>query len=242
MFDIDKYTKEYSDNPFEKVKVYYRKKKIIEVMKKGSWGHVLEIGCGLDPLFNYVKYDSYCVIEPSPQFFEGAKNEAKKHTNIECVHDYFGANTKLPRETYDCIICSSLLHEVKYPAEIMQGIHRFCDENTIVHVNVPNAKSLHRLLGKSMEIIKDEHDLSEKGVLFQQNRVFDMDALKDLVTQCGFKIINEGSIFVKPFSHDQMKLMLDAGCIDRKVLDGLYHLSELIPEYGSEIYLNLKKK
>lgn len=241
MVDIDKYAEDYSVNSFEEVKVFYRRKKMLEIMPHANWGRVLEIGCGLDPLFKYVNFDSYCVVEPSKKFYDVAVKEAK-NDKIECVNDFFGIDTVLRHDTFDCIICSGLLHEVDSPEKILKGIYRYCNEDTIIHVNVPNAKSIHRLLGKAMGLIKDEHELSEKGILFQQNRVFDMNSLKKLVKQEGFEIVKEGSYFVKPFSHDQMKAILDAGFIDQKVLDGLYRLSDVIPEYGSEIYLNLKKR
>ena len=58
----------------------------------------------------------------------------------------------------------------------------------------------------------------------------------------GFEILESGSFFVKPFSHEQMYNMMQQGILNEAVLDGLYYLTEYMPEFGSEIYVNCKLK
>ena len=53
-------------------------------------------------------------------------------------------------------------------------------------------------------------------------------------------IIERGSYFLKFFSHSQMMDMLHKRIITEETLDGMYKLTEVFPEYGSEIYVNLK--
>lgn len=145
-------------------------------------------------------------------------------------------------DKYDFIVCSSLLHEVEEPRKLLQAIRAKCNENTVIHINVPNAKSMHRLLGMVMHILKDCHDASEANIEFQQNTVFDIFMLKNIVEEEGFRILEEGSYFIKPFSHAQMYELLNNGIINDEVLDGLNALSEFMPEYGSEIYVNCMLK
>ncbi len=47
------------------------------------------------------------------------------------------------------IICSGLLHEVEEPDKMIRDIFRLCGRETIVHINVPNANSIHRLVAKN---------------------------------------------------------------------------------------------
>ena len=47
------------------------------------------------------------------------------------------------------------MHEINDPLELVQALYEVADENSIVHVNVPNAFSFHRLLGVEAGIIKD---------------------------------------------------------------------------------------
>ena len=47
---------------------------------------------------------------------------------------------------------------------------------------------------------------------------------------------------MKPFTHSQMYEMMCKSIIDEKVLDGLYEMTEYMPEMGSEIYVNVRRK
>lgn len=51
MRDIDKYTQEYSKAGFEKYQVAYRRRKLLEIINKYLPQRILEIGCGMEPLF-----------------------------------------------------------------------------------------------------------------------------------------------------------------------------------------------
>ena len=55
MRDLDKYTDEYNIANFEDYQIRYRKRKILEVIEEHAPKRILEIGCGMDPLFNYVE-------------------------------------------------------------------------------------------------------------------------------------------------------------------------------------------
>lgn len=138
------------------------------------------------------------------------------------------------------IICASLLHEVDQPNKLLQAISYCCSESTMIHICVPNANSLHRILGYEMNIIEDLYAKTEKAKLFQQNHVYDMKQLIDIVTENGLQVIEKGSFFVKPFSHEQMLKMLENEIIDEKALDALYRMGKYLPDFGSEIYVNCK--
>lgn len=182
-------------------------------------------------------------MEPSEYFFDNAVKLSKSNHRIKCICDYFGKNKasieKLG-DQFDFIICSSLLHEIEDAEQMVKDIVNCCNDKTIVHINVPNAYSMHRLLAQESGIITNIHDFSKRNSQFQQSRVFDLGMLREMVMQNGLDVIEEGSYFVKPFSHNQMYTMLKTGIIDEKILDGFYHISTWFPEYGSEIFVNCK--
>lgn len=142
----------------------------------------------------------------------------------------------------DYIIVGSLLHEVEKPEELLRSIYEICSDNTVVHINVPNANSIHRLLAKEMGIIKDVHELSELQIEMQRHNVFDLTQLCELVELWGFQVIGKGTYFPKLFSARQMKKILDAGIVDETIFDGLNKMIRYLPEFGSEIYVQVKKK
>ena len=53
MRNIINYQEKYLGEPFEAVQVCYRRKKVIELLEKYKHNNILEIGCGLEPLYKY---------------------------------------------------------------------------------------------------------------------------------------------------------------------------------------------
>lgn len=243
MRDIHRYTEEYIKQDFEEKQVLFRRRKLLEIVRQYPHQRILEIGCGKEPLFQFVTdFDAYTVVEPSDLFFEHAASLAENDARITCIHDFFGKETVLNEENFDFIICSGLLHELEKPSEILQGCYRLADSGTILHINVPNAKSLHRILALESGILESLYSVSERGRLYQQAGVFDLDSLKALAEENGFDILESGSYFVKPFTHKQMGRLLDEEIIDERVLEGFWGLIKYMPDHGSEIFINARKK
>ncbi len=246
MRDIDRYSTDYlNSNDFEVYQVKYRRRKVLEYLSKAVHHNVLEIGCGMEPLFKYIaedKFDKWVTVEPSKLFYDNAYGIAKGFKKIELINDFLeGGNvSKIIVDTFkgkpDVVICTGLLHEVEKPEVLLKAIRTVCDENTEVVLNVPNALSFHRILAVRSGIIKDEHTMSKQNIKLQQHNVFDIKSLTNLVEINGFKVIKSGSFFVKPFTHEQMQKCINAGILNEKILDGFYNMSNVLPEYGSELF------
>lgn len=242
MRNIESYTKEYLKPNFEDYQLKYRRKKILEILNRFPHQRILEIGCGMEPLFQYLdseQYEKYMVIEPGEAFFRNAISMAAGNEKVICVNEYFDVSEEVKKFDADFIICSSLLHELEHPSDFLCQIYQVCGSDAIVHLNVPNANSVHRILAKHMGKIQDLHELTERNVLYQQNSVYDLVSLEELAVKCGFKVLEKGSFFIKPFTHGQMYQMLEHGIVDEKVLDGLYGLEAELSGFGSEIYVNM---
>lgn len=243
MRDINDYSKNYSVQDFELYQVEYRRKMVMEQINKYQPYRILEIGCGREPLFEHVKGKEWVIVEPSESFCQIAEKKAEACDHVRILQGFFEEQVPcIRRENFDMIICSGLLNEVEEPEEMLKGILECCGEETIVHINVSNSNSFHRILAKHMGIIEDEHDKSQRNILFQQNTVFDMDKLSKMVLECHFEVLDQGSYFVKPFTHKQMYELIEMKIIDKKVLDGLYSMASELPMMGSEIFINCRKQ
>jgi len=244
MRNIEDYTNKYisEDISFETYQVQYRRKKVLEQIALYKHDDILEIGCGREPLFEYLKeYKSMTIVEPSNEFFHIAVEKAKILPNIILVNDFF-EQVKLDNNKVDLILVSSLLHEVPDANYFLNCIKNKCSENTVVHINVPNANSFHRLLAYKSGLIENPNEFSDTQIKFQVNRVFDLATLKGVVEEMGFEVINSGSYFVKPFTHIQMKLLMDNNIINESILNGFYNMIEYLPELGSEIFVDIRLK
>lgn len=239
MRDIEKYTIDYSENGFEVIQEMYRRKKLLEILKKYNPKNILDIGCGMKPIFtemNCIDYEKYTCIEPSINFYKNATVMASDNKRVECINDFYPSK-KLQNIKYDFIICSSLLHEIEDQPAFIKAIFENCTSSTKVYFCVPNANSFHRIIAQRMGVIKELKEITERNKRLQQHNVFDFESLKQLLEENRFSITESGSFFMKPFTHKQMYTALTEGIIDESVLDGLYNCSIDFPDNGSELYI-----
>lgn len=246
MRDINDYEKKYiaEENDFEVYQALYRKRRVLESLQKApEQGTVLEIGCGMESVFHYFNnYRQFICIEPSEQFYRIALEQRENNNKILLINDFFeNVIFQIKYMDIDYVICSGLLHEIENPHEFLKLIKEIARQDTIIHLNVPNARSFHRLLAKSSGMINDIHEMSGNNICLQQHTVFDLDGLCKLISSVGdVEILEKGSYFVKPFTHKQMKACLDNGIIDEEVLDGFYHMVKYMPDMGSEIFIDFR--
>lgn len=245
MRDIKDYAESYQKLPFEKIQVQYRRKKVIELLEQYSHDSILEVGCGMEPLFAY--YDDYrcmTVVEPSEVFCDQAERlseDCGREVHIIRGNVEDKANQLTDRK-YDYIVVSSLLHELEEPGKVLGEIGRLCASDTVVHVNVPNAYSLHRILAYEAGMIPSIYEKSQQQKRMQQNSTFDLQSMTELAQQAGFCVIAKGTYFPKMFTHGQMQKLVDMQIINGQILDGFYQMEKYMPEYGSELFVQLQKE
>ncbi len=239
---IAEYEQAYSASDFEVIQASYRKKLLLELLERIKPGRVLEIGCGWETIANHWSgFDQLTIVEPGAQFAAKARQDVSGLAGVSIVEAFMEeAIDTLKTQSYDLILLSSLLHEVPDPALLMRSAKALCDADTMVHANVPNAQSMHRLLALEMGLIQDIYAQSALQKSFKQPRIFDLAQLKTLATDAGFKVVEHGSFFMKPFTHGQMMTMVNNELLTSRMLDGMWALTKHFPDHGSEIYVNLK--
>jgi len=240
--DMKDYSAQYSALPFEPVQAKYRRALVLREVARANPRTLLEIGCGDLPLFIDLGEDvDVTVIEPADEFFTHACKLAEGRGRVNIVQS-FVEDYVCQQADYDMIVLSCVLHEVSDPAGVLASVRHLCNPDTLLHVNVPNARSLHRLLAVSMGLISDTGVQSEMQLTMQQRgMIYDMDSLQDELKAGGFTIAEHGSIFIKPFTHMQMQRLMDDGFMTPDMLDGFDKLVKLLPELGSEIWVNARR-
>lgn len=244
--NLVKYTLDYEKLPFEPILINYRRKVILQNLDKYSANNILEIGCGLEPIFKYYnRYNSMVVVEPTDHFFQNALSMSSKFSdkNIRVINKLFEESiNEIKAIKFDFIIISCLLHELSDPLTFLQKLFDICDKDTIVLITVPNSNSFHRVLAVDSGLIKDEFCLSETQLQMQQSYTYNLPLLKELLDSQGFCIVDSGSYFFKPFTHFQMQQLIDFNIINEQILDGFEKIINRLPEWGAEIFVNVRKK
>jgi len=218
-----------ADNTFERYLELERAKQVIKSYNKVGSGNVLDIGPGLLPYFLYIdNYDEYTIVEPEPEFVKTYPDSIIK---INSTLEEFETDKK-----FDFIILSSVLHLVKDVDVFLTKLRGLCHDHTLVHINVPNSKSLHRLLGVEMGLLTSLDDKSEKDKIYNHQHNFNVEDLAYTLQVRNFRIKAYDTYMVKPFADSQMTRV-----ITREMAIGLDKLIKYLPKYGCEIAIEVKK-
>lgn len=240
-----KYSEQYSEDDFELVLVAARRKKVLESMARFPHTKILEVGCGLEPVFQACdSFESYTVVEPVEVFIQAAQALAPSNKKLKfvCARLEDIASRLAEESRFDFIIVSSLLHEVPEPLELLRSVHSLCGEETVAHFNVPNVYSFHRLLAREMGLVESIHEKSETEIKFQRHTRFDKESLQRLLNENGFTILNFGTYFIKPLSNAQMHEILKNGIAGAELVRGLEGMIKYLPEMGVEMFAEVKKR
>jgi len=235
--DLADYAVQYRALPFEPVQIAYRRRLVLGRVAAHAPRRLLEIGCGDAPLFTDLSGVESVVIEPTPAFAEHARVLAEGRPDVRVVEDF--AEHVDPASLgggFDVVVLSCLLHEVPDPQRLLAAARAFCGPGGVLHVNVPSARSLHRLLAVAMGLIPDPSTTSQTQRRMQQRGIYDVEGLDAELRAAGFAVRERGSFLVKPFTHAQMQELVDGGFLTPHLLDGLDALAGLLPELGSELW------
>lgn len=238
----DQFYKDYMSGDFEVTLTKYRKRKIVALMEKYKASDILEIGCGMEPIFlKYGGFASMTIVEPAPQMYESAGGHIENTQNkdrVTLINDFLeNVTDKLTGVPFDFILDIGLIHEVEDCNAHVEAIKNLCGRDTKVLFVTSNSESFHLMLAYESGLIKSPSDLTEKAKGFQRHRTFNMRQMEDFIHGFGFRVLEKGSYFIKPFSHAQMKRLVDEAIISTQVLDGLDRMVKYMPELGAELYI-----
>jgi hypothetical protein len=241
--DREAYRREYlADYGFERTLVRYRAAVVLEQIASVNPASVLEVGCGAEPLYaRYLDAGNaplcWVVAEPIPEFCAELERRALPGAVVVegFVESRVAALGAALGGSADLIICSGVLAEVPETGPFLDAIRTLLSQSSLLHVNVANARSLHRRLAQAMGLIDRLDTLSGRNTRLQQQRVYDLDSLTQVLLAAGFEVRDTGGYFVKPFTHDQMEAV--APLLAEDVLDGLQALGRAEPDMASEIFV-----
>lgn len=238
--NIDKYWNTYkSIYGFENVLKKYRHQVALEFLKELQPLKILEIGCGFNPMFtDYQSFESYTVVEPGEEPFDRMREQIRNDSRIHGFHNFAENEIKeLSKNEYDCILLPGVLHEVENPFNFLGSIGNLCNTGTSIYINVPNANSLHRLIAVEMGLIESVFTHTDRNLILEQKTIFNRESLVELVKSSimGIRLVEFSTFFIKPFTHNQMELFLKSKIIPEEIVEALFSISNLLPNFGSEI-------
>jgi len=181
------------------------------------------------------KIKKYFIIDGSETLVNEYKNKFKDLNNIYVIHSYFEEFIPENNLKFDRIEMGFILEHVDDPLFILKKYKEYLSPNGIIHIAVPNARSLHRLIGYKAGLLDDIYKLSEYDLMLGHKRYYDIDTIKDQIINAGLKILDIKGLMLKPITADQMNKI---GFFENEnIIKALVEIGEHYPEIANCIYL-----
>lgn len=183
-------------------------RRLVAGMSDRSNIDLLSLGLGRGNVANYLFNElnsilsSYTVLEGSPEMIKIFKENSNVANNIDIIPTFFEeyeGNRK-----FDFIDMGFILEHVDDPGFIVRKFRDRLNTDGRIFISVPNARSLHRLIGHSAGLLDDMYKLSEYDLQLGHQRLFDLQSVKELVHSSGLQVIRAEGLLLKPVTTAQM--------------------------------------
>lgn len=219
----------------------YRAKLIKEVFESKVIKNILDIGCGTGDVLASLAGQSkilngaknITLVDFNKGYLTQARRQLRKYKQASYIHSSI-ESLELSNE-YDLVIIIDVLEHAANPLDILKRAKGYLNKSGFILVIVPNAKSLHRFIGKDQKLINRLDELSAIDVRVGHKRYFDMGKLTRLCHKAGLKIVDKRGILLKPVPNVEMAKL------EESLIEKLYEAGKVVPEYCAEIAVVLTR-
>jgi 2-polyprenyl-3-methyl-5-hydroxy-6-metoxy-1,4-benzoquinol methylase len=150
-------------------------------------------------------------------------------TNVTKVRSLIEAFT--PPGVFETVIIDHVLEHVADPQSILGRVQRWLAPNGRLIVGVPNARSIHRLIGVKMGLLGDPTELNERDLAVGHRRVYTPESFEKELREARLHIVHIGGVFLKPLSNQQIQdTWGDA------LKEAFYQLGAEFPRHAAELF------
>ena len=174
---------------------------------------------------------SYTIVEGSKAVIAEFMAEWPLARKPQVIEAYFEAFE--PQRQFDAIEMGFVLEHVDDPALIVRRFKRFLKPGGFIGMAVPNARSLHRLIGHEAGLLDDVYKLSAEDRQLGHKRYFDLESFKRLAESEGLVVRRARGIMMKPVTTRQ----LSALNLSADVREALFKVADDLPAISNSLYL-----
>ena len=163
---------------------------------------VLNLGLGNGKISKILStvVDRQVVIEGSGELIKKFKFDSNNTIFIEAFFEDF-----MTKDKFEVILANHVLEHVDDPVLVLKHIRNFLTSSGKIFITVPNANSIHRLIGVEMNLLKSKYELNESDITVGHQRVYDSTILEKDIEASSLKIFESGGYNLKLVSLEQMK-------------------------------------
>jgi len=210
-------------------------RRVAAAMSGGSQIDLLSLGLGRGNvakfLLNQINsiLSSYTVLEGSPEMINRFQRKTDAYSIIDIVltnFENYEGNKK-----FDFIEMGFILEHVDDPGFIVRKFRQYLKEEGRIFISVPNARSLHRLIGHAAGLLDDMYKLSEYDLQLGHKRLFDLQKVKELVHSSGLRIVGAEGLLLKPLTTAQLNSLN----LSEQILEALCDVGKDYPDICNAI-------
>ncbi|MGH7578039.1 MAG: class I SAM-dependent methyltransferase [Longimicrobiales bacterium] len=192
-------------------------------------GSVLELGSadGRMTALLVERFGDVSIVEGMPDYVDQVRARFPQVTSYASLFEDFE-----PPRRYDNVLAAHVLEHVQDPVAILRRIATWLAPEGRVHVVVPNALSLHRLVGVRLGLLGSPTELHADDRRIGHRRVYTPEALEADLSAAGLRALARGGIFLKPLSNAQIESQWS-----RALVEGYYEVGKQFPRHTAEIYV-----
>jgi trans-aconitate methyltransferase len=192
-------------------------------------GNVLEMGSADGQMTELLatRFREVSIVDGSPEYVEAIRQKLPDVTAFGSLFEDFE-----PPDRYDNIVMAHILEHVEDPIAVLQRAASWLSTGGRILIIVPNAQSVHRLVGVKMGMLSAPTDLNEDDRRIGHRRVYTPEKLSADVTASGLRVIARDGIFFKPISNRQIEESWT-----NEMIEGFYELGKDFPDLATEILL-----
>jgi len=135
-----------------------------------------------------------------------------------------------PENKFTDILLTDSLEHIENPIELLNIIKNWLSDDGRLHIIVPNALSIHRLLGVEMGYLSSPYELNQNDIESGHIKVYDHISLKQEIIYAGLNLIACEGVQLKPLPDIQLANM------PYKISLAFNELSYLFNENCAEVY------
>ena len=136
-----------------------------------------------------------------------------------------------PGVEFDAIVMCRALEHLPDPRGTLARIGRWLAPAGELHVMVPNALSLHRLIGVALGQLPRPDALNERDLRVGHLRVYDPDALRAELEGAGLRVVEEAGNSLKFLPNHEM------AAFPAEYSAALYEVGRCLPRHCAELYV-----